>query len=71
MCNHQQPYSEHIVFFVTYKWTLQAKSLHFSRLDRLAMDKRSGLLGPFVHYEENKVLCNVNTGLGYLGGISC
>jgi hypothetical protein len=30
--------------------------LHYTRLERLASDKYSSLLGPFVRYEENKVL---------------
>ncbi len=30
--------------------------LHYTWLERLAMDKQSNLLGKFVSYEENKVL---------------
>ncbi len=30
--------------------------LHYTRVDRLARDKHKSLLGPFVSYEENKVL---------------
>jgi hypothetical protein len=30
--------------------------LHNSNLERVARDKHSSLLGPFVSYEENKVL---------------
>jgi hypothetical protein len=28
--------------------------LHYKRLDKLARDKHSSLLGPFISYEENK-----------------
>jgi hypothetical protein len=30
--------------------------LHYIRLETLASDKQSNLLGPFVSYEENEVL---------------
>ena len=30
--------------------------LHYTRLERLARDKHSSLLGPFVSYEEKVVL---------------
>jgi hypothetical protein len=30
--------------------------LHFTRLERLAVDKHSSLSEPFVHYEESEVL---------------
>jgi hypothetical protein len=30
--------------------------LHYTRLERLAGDKHSSLLGPLVSYEENEVL---------------
>jgi hypothetical protein len=29
---------------------------HYTKLERLARDKDSSLLGPFVSYEENEVL---------------
>jgi hypothetical protein len=45
-----------LIFFVTYHWTQQARVLHYTRLERLARDKHSSLLGPFVSYEENEVL---------------
>jgi hypothetical protein len=43
-------------FFVTYKWTLYARVLHYGRLQRRARDKQSSLVGPFVSYEENEML---------------
>jgi hypothetical protein len=31
--------------------------VHYTRLERLARDKHPNLLGPFVSYEENEVVC--------------
>ncbi len=42
--------------FVTYKWAQLVRVLHYTRLGRLAMDKDSSLLGPFLSYEENEGL---------------
>ncbi len=33
-----------------------SRVLHYSRLERLARDKQSSLLGQFISYEENKVI---------------
>ncbi len=49
-------YSQHFIFFVTCEWVQQARVLQYTRLERLARDKHSSLLGPFVSYEENGVL---------------
>jgi hypothetical protein len=38
--------------FLTYKWIQLAGELHYTRLESLARDKHSSLLGPF---EENEV----------------
>jgi len=40
----------------TYKWAQQAIVIHYNRLERLATDKHSSLLDPFVIWEENEVL---------------
>jgi hypothetical protein len=42
--------------FVTYEWAQQVRVLHKTRLERLARDKDSSLLVPFVSYEENKLI---------------
>ncbi len=34
----------------------QASVLHYNRLERLASDKHSSLLGPFISYKESEVL---------------
>jgi len=52
----QVPNSQHIIFLVTYKWAQQVRVLNNSRLEKLAIKKCSGLLGPFVGNKENKVL---------------
>ncbi len=46
-------YSQHFVFFVTNHWTQKARVLHYTSLERLARDKHSNLLNPFISYEEN------------------
>jgi hypothetical protein len=51
-----ESYSQHFIFFITYKWAKKARVLHSVRLERITSDKRSSLLGPFVSYEENNVL---------------
>jgi hypothetical protein len=52
----QGPYSQHFTILVTYKWVQFAKVLHYNRMEKLARDKHSSLLGPFVSYKEVKVL---------------
>jgi len=52
----QVPYSQHIIFFMTYKWPKKALVLHYARLERYSIDKQSNLLGQFVGYEENELL---------------
>ncbi len=46
-------YLQHFILFVTQEW---ARLLHYTMLERLATEKHSGLLGPFLSYEENEVL---------------
>jgi hypothetical protein len=44
-------------FLVTYKWTLKARVLGHTRLERIAKGKHSSLLGILIiHYKENLVL---------------
>ncbi len=43
-------------FFATHKWAQLVKILQCIKLDRLAREKRSNLLGPFGNYKENEVL---------------
>jgi hypothetical protein len=50
------PYSQHFLFFLTYDWPPKARVLHYTRLQRAAIDKYFSLLGPFVSYKENAVL---------------
>jgi hypothetical protein len=45
-----------MIFSVTYEWVQGARVLHYTRLERLARDKHSDLLGTFISYEENEVL---------------
>jgi hypothetical protein len=52
----QGPYSQHVIFSASNKWAQLAIVLHYTWLKRLARDKHSSLLGPFVIYKENKVL---------------
>ncbi len=52
----QGPYSQHFFFFVTYELGQWARVFHYIRLEMLARNKHSSLLGQFVSYEENKVL---------------
>ncbi len=53
---HQIPYSQHLIFFITYECAQLARVLDYATSERLANDKHSSLLGPFVNYEENEVL---------------
>jgi hypothetical protein len=54
LCNKQNTYSQHFIFFLTYKLTNKLV-LHFIRLERLAVDKHSGLLGQLISYDENEI----------------
>jgi len=53
---YQGPYSQHFIFVVTYESAKQAGLLHITKLERLASDKHSYLLGLFISYEEKEVL---------------
>jgi hypothetical protein len=46
-------YSQHFIFFGTYRWVQKAAVLHYTRLERLAGDKHISKLSPFLSYEEN------------------
>ncbi len=50
------PYSQHIIFLVTYAWAQQVRALEYFRLDWFVSLKHSSLLGALVNYEENNVL---------------
>ena len=63
----QELYSQHFIFFVTCKWDQQGEVLQYirleglpsekhSRLERLASNKPTSLMGPFISYEEIEVL---------------
>ncbi len=45
---HLKPYSQCFIFFPTYEWAQQASV--FTKMERLARDKHSSLLGPFKRY---------------------
>ncbi len=49
-------YLQHFIFFVAYEWAQQARVLDYTRLERLACDKNSSLLGKLISYEQNYVL---------------
>ncbi len=41
---------------VIYEWAKYARVLHYTRMESLARDKHSSLLGPLLSYEGNEVL---------------
>jgi hypothetical protein len=43
-------------FLPTYYWTPKNRMLYYTKLERLARENHSYLLGPFVIYKENEVL---------------
>ncbi len=49
-------YSQDFIFFETYEWAQLSSVLHYTRLEKLARNKHSSLLGSFINYEENEVL---------------
>jgi hypothetical protein len=42
------PYSQLYIFFVAYEWAKQARVLHWTRVEMLAMDKHRSLLRSYV-----------------------
>jgi hypothetical protein len=52
----QGPYSQHFIFFLTFKCFQQARVLNYTWPEKHDSDKHSNLLDPFITYEENKVL---------------
>jgi len=44
----QWPYSQLIIFFITYEWVQYVRVLQFNKLERLVGDKHFSLWGPFV-----------------------
>jgi hypothetical protein len=51
----QSQYSQHFIFLVANKSAQWARFLHYTRLERLARDKHSSIVGWLVCYEENEV----------------
>ncbi len=51
----QGPYSQQIIFFVTYESVQKARVLHNIRLQRLSNVKSSNLLVQVVNYDEKEV----------------
>ncbi len=49
-------YLHHLIFFVTYEWAQQARVLQYTWPERVASEKHTKLLGPFISYKENRVL---------------
>jgi hypothetical protein len=49
-------YSQHFIFVITYELAQYGTVLIYTSRERLARDKHSSLLDPFVSYEENKLL---------------
>ncbi len=49
-------YSQHFIFIITYKWGQYGTVLIYTSRERLARDKHSSLLDPFVSYEQNELL---------------
>jgi hypothetical protein len=47
---------QNTIFFVIYKCAQQARVLDYTRPERLVSDKHSNLLGPFIGYDEKKML---------------
>jgi hypothetical protein len=44
--------SQHFIFFVSYEWAQEESVLYYTKLERVARDKHSSLLGQFVSCEE-------------------
>ncbi len=53
--SYQGPYSQNLIFFVTYEWAQYVSVLHHTKLEKIVRDKLSSLLGLFVSYEENEM----------------
>jgi hypothetical protein len=51
----QGMYSQHFIFFITYKLA-QSRVLDHNRLDMRVWDKHSSLFDSFVSYKENEVM---------------
>jgi len=52
-----------LVFIVTYELAQKARVFHTTRLERLASNKHSNLLGLFVSYDDKEVLLIRSQGL--------
>ncbi len=57
----RRPYSQHLIFFVTYEWAQWAKVFVPGKPFRPSVMLHSSLLGTLVSYIENYVLRFVNT----------
>ncbi len=49
-------YSQNLIFSVCCEWAQYIWVLYQNKLERLARDKHTSLLGSFLSYEENEVL---------------
>jgi hypothetical protein len=45
------PYSQSFIFVITYEWP-NKQVLNYTSLEKLARDKYSGFLGPFIRYKK-------------------
>ncbi len=59
----QGTYFQHFLFFSSYEYFQQARVLYYTRPKKLASDKQSNLLDPFVSYEQNNVFVNTSPGV--------
>jgi hypothetical protein len=49
-------YSQHFIFFATFKWAEEARVFVTGKPFQPDVMKHSSFLGPLISYEENKVL---------------
>jgi len=56
-------YPQHVIFFVASKRAHQARVLNCAKLERIARDKHSSLLGQFLGYRENEMFWILSLGL--------
>ncbi len=52
----QGPNSQHLILFIAYESAQYTRLLLSTKLQRLANDKQSNLLGPLICYQGNEVL---------------
>ncbi len=61
------PFSQHFIFFVTFKCDQLARVIHYTGPERFARYKHSSLQVQFVSYEENGVLRMLTLNLNATG----